>query len=381
AGLARLPEFERAIVVANVKGLSMAARRVLSALIDIAEARGRTTINVSWRQIRELSGTGDGSIGRALEELKRSGIVGLGRHASDNRLVGQATEFRLNTGLLDRSEVRQNRAQSVTPTPVVAPDCRTWPLHHPAFWPGGLTPVGWQIWTNLSAEEPRSKADLARSGDVDRRSLDRHLPLLVDVGAVVRVGTPTRPKYLAVSDFDFDRYASDHGLFERQRQLELEHIEDRREFIGYQMSMGAISAREALERFSKLRPRPESRPVSRSAIVINDRRIDPLTGEFLESEEAVPPPADSCPAGARDGRYCRCCGRPSTRIHPTVGLPWHDWCLMPAWVARIERRNGVEIPDELVAPLPSPPVDPWQIDPPLPMPLVSSADVSMAVAA
>lgn len=380
AGLARLGDFQQAFVVSNHRGLSTVARRVLSALVAIADARGRTALNVGWREIRELTGAGNGPIGSALDELKLCGLIGVGRVASEGRFSGQATGVRLNISALDRLEVGQNSALSVTPTPVVAPFRPTWPLHHPAFWPGGLKPTGWETVTHLSDREARSLAELEARSGVSRETLKRRLPELVAAGAVVRVGTERRPKYVANPDFDFDRYASDHGLFERQRQLELEHIEDRREFIGYQMSTGAISAREALERFGKLPARPESRPVSRSPIVANDRRIDPFTGEIFDGVSVVSQSVVE-PAPELTSRHCRCCGRPSGRVHPTVGLPWHDGCLMPAWVARIERRNGVEIPDNLVAPPHPAPIDPWEIDPPVARVVPLGRRPALAVAA
>ncbi|MGE0306416.1 MAG: hypothetical protein AB7Q27_11715 [Acidimicrobiia bacterium] len=364
AGLARLGEFQQAFVVSNHRGLSMVARRVLSAVIAIADARGRTALNVGWREIRELTGAGNGPIGSALDELKLCGLIGVGRVASEGRFSGQATGVRLNISALDRLEVGQNSALSVTPNPVVAPFRPTPTLHHPAFWPGGLKPTGWETLIHLSDCEARSLAELEARSGVSRETLKRRLPELVAAGAVVRVGTERRPKYVANPDFDFDRYAADQGLLERQRQLELEHIEDRREFIGYQMNTGAISAREALERFGKLPARPESRPVSRSPIVANDRLIDPFTGVILDGTSVVPLMVVEA-APEPTSRHCRCCGRPSARVHPTVGLPWHDGCLMPVWVARIERRNGVEIPDDLVAPPQPAPIDPWEIDPPV----------------
>jgi len=75
---------------------------------------------------------------------------------------------------------------------------------------------------------------------------------------------------------------------------------------------------------------------------------EPAKSMKSDHERMKPSPSphiDRSPLGR-----CAACGQACDDREPSTGLIWHQWCLIPRWVAAIHERQGISIPDDLIAP-------------------------------
>jgi hypothetical protein len=148
--------------------------------------------------------------------------------------------------------------------------------------------------------------------------------------------------------FDWDGYAADLGLWERRAHIQAQNDEARRARVTDRHRSGEINARQALDQFARIASRRAERTKLSNGRhpTVERRNIDYRTGE-------IRPAAAPTPVGAKPA-HCRACGRLTTSREQSNGLPWCHGCLIPEWLARIERASGHHIPQHLIKPKPGP---------------------------
>jgi catechol 2,3-dioxygenase-like lactoylglutathione lyase family enzyme len=340
-GLDRLDEFEAEIGRFDGFARPKSMRTLLAAFIKKAKELGKVQFDLSRLEIRDMTGHHEETIHKNIHDPAFRRFV---------ELVGSRTEiyhsqtYRLRvletTEPSSRLEVQgsDNTLKCGGDLPVLSTPCTKLPDRaHPLFWnrPAALKPTGYATLRCFSFSEPRTQAEAMRlraPDDVGKRTFKERHKELRQLGILEADGTGKR--YTISRTVDWDQLADQLGLTEAQAKIGAIAATRRAGFRQYLLRRNDTSdeVREQLERTG--------------AVPLAGRLVDTETGEILNA--SVAPTLPAAPRSAPRTRPCRCCGLPATSIEPITGLPWHKRCRMPAWVAKIEERHGIKIPEELI---------------------------------
>jgi hypothetical protein len=341
-GLDRLEEL--LWVLESDPALTLPDRQVLHGVIALARHLGKTSVAFSYREISEWSGASLGAVADSLTSGRLAGYLSAPVEPTESTWHGTRQYRLLVHEALGR--VLPSTEQSFLSPPMVRQDCsqsgillRTLPVF--ADRQEALGQKGYQALAGYSFEQARTRAEaLALASDIGQTVFYERSNQFVSLG--ILVPDPESPKRLRRAQYvDWDRVAKDLGVLELPGVRAARYREHRRRFVRDQQQDGDLSAAEAVDAFASL---AGSNP-TRVPALANPRvpeNVDPFTGEILRAAGPAPSP--------HNAPICRCCGRPTDRIEPTTGLPWHDSCLMPAWIAAIEERHGATIPRWLLWP-------------------------------
>lgn len=343
-GLADLDEFEFLTVYRNLLDLDLTARTLLSAMCAKATSLGRTRFDWDRRDMNESTDLGMGPIATATGRLEKAGVV---RRRPASR-VGFADNYQLNVvSITERLNECKNRTHTVTSEQTLYElFLHLPPPFHPAYSRAGLKRTAWSVLLCFTIDEPRTVTEASKLGGPCLRTFRDRAKELRAIGALVSPDGGS--SYIVDPEFNFDQYADDRGLWDRRLRRAHKHDEERRVFTRNAQTdqVDPLTAAESLERFARISTR-QRQCIRPTQVVLGDgRSVNPHTGEIAVAEPELP--INTAP------QLCRACGRPTSTIGQDTGLPLHDGCLYPPWVARIERRHGVSIPDHLVKPLLSP---------------------------
>lgn len=400
-GLDRLDEFEALIEAWPHFTHPRRTKPVLLAFCQKTRELGKTTLGLDQRSLSELCGLTHATVSAALKDTSSKGVgrflesvspddVDSGTEQDDKPQIERGNRYRLRIleildgAFADHSD-RANR-KTGNEWSGIAPF-----RNHPAFInvKGAFGSTGYETWRCYG--EPRTQAEACRISDgVGERTFKKRTKQLRCAGALIY--EPGGKKLMQNKSFDLDCFAELHGLNAVLDRRARRSDQERLERLDVLVQKDELDQETADLRKTQLKAK-EVRRIE----VANERRlvrprtddgrlIDLITGEVeapdsydtagqsawsderteaahAASADFVVPAIVQFGLGATGGfvgaqpivdvelrhaMNCVCCGSPTQRIEPSIGLPWGEGCLMQPWLVRHhEKKLGLTIPSEL----------------------------------
>jgi hypothetical protein len=315
--------------------LELGERHTLAGIVELCRTYGKTSVAFSLRQLVEASLSSLGTVSRSLNSGRLSRYLGAQTRPSDESW-NKTCQYQLLVLDALGSQVPILEQSDMSP-PWVIQDCSTvgTPRRtHPMFANGRgvFGQTGYQTLISFDPLEPRTQTEaMNRSLDVGRATFRKWVKEFQYYGILV----PADGRRLVVNpDFDWDWLSELYQVHDLRDRLADRHDDDRRKYNDLQYQRRQISASELMDRTSTLVARKQSRERRRR--------------EALRPDVGVFERATASGRAEPTFRHCRCCGIPTLDVEPETGLPWHQHCLMPAWIAQIEERHGIAIPEHLL---------------------------------
>jgi len=392
-GVEFLPQIAQ--MVAADATLKRGERRVLLgfiAMMTAAGVKGLTTISRAYREIAEAA---DLTLGTAHKHCQSAAV---GRYVE--RLPGlhkwDKGTFRLRIETLEILNAEQNskRGETVLPNCSVVEKTELPDQLHIIFLehPSALRATGWETLNGYSSLEGRTRSTgFKHSARVSVGTFYGRTADLLAIGALVPESEGSK-RYRLVPGFDWDAVARQRDLahvradrLERAQKDRENNYDRREERLKGSVLDGSISKSDFDKQLVLLRE------AKRNTTELFERKLNALALGFTPSNSAgaITPKASAVvecharelPEGQKpslsttaDGealraahRYsqsdveagvrldkgaplprCAACCRWTEQTDETSGLPWHEWCDMPAWLARDFRQRGYAIADHRV---------------------------------
>jgi hypothetical protein len=343
------------LVVEQSAELSAGHKRLLAYLISEGARVGKTRVSASQRDLRYGTGLSRTTIQKLLNDPALAPWV----QRIDPNPAGSAKRLAFDYRLkVSEKAVELVHARQSPPVTDLRGSHLPVSRNHLAFGPvsaGGLGPKAYETLLGYSLSEPRNAATAFRAGgDVCDKTFRAKTDQLVEIGVLVKVDRT----YVVCETFDWTRFVIQSGVCEAKDD-EAKQIARERSARDAKLGMPPSPKAKALSSYdpteqsawvdevSKRTEEAYSKAIDRVVpAVVQFGLIDGQTGELLGAQSIMETPSTR-------SLNCACCGAPTQRIEPSVGLPWGEGCLMPGWLVRHhESRLGLTIPAELRSPPP-----------------------------
>ena len=362
-GLDRLDEFEQAVEAWTGFARPRATKAVLLGLIATAREIRRTTFDLDQRTLSALSGIGRSAVGWVAKRdlapfAELLAVEEVAPGATSN--VPPTSQFRLRIleMLADPKVVTSGHTVRTVGDLFVWPTIATFSIArtHPVFCNAGLGATAFETLKCFSSTEARTQSRaMSLRVDVCERTFREKCHRLQQLG--VLVPSDDKPKaFLLATDVDWEDVAQHLEVMGVLSRREQRYDEDRKRQAHNQLDSGEITAKQALEVFADVGQREAQRTAEQlfktvdqtTGLITHQSRRDLLSTHLATKVR---------PALVR----CVCCGRPTERIEPSCGLPWHDGCRLQPWILRTLDVDPLDVPIALLD-LPPAVVDPYDLD-------------------
>lgn len=211
-----------------VQGLKRGPRATVLAVIGEGIRRGAWTLDLSNREIAEMTGTTHRTVGNHLHKAVDAGVLKL-----ESAGPGHCQRIILETDPL-RTFYNQERVSRNYPHNLsMGGDSIMWAkIEHPVFSSHGLGPIAGALYAALTQlDEPASVRKVATAAGCSASTAAKHLPRMLDAGLVVKRLDFSHPRYEAALSPDLDAIAELIGVGESVAAMQYRHDIERDLFV------------------------------------------------------------------------------------------------------------------------------------------------------